>query len=731
MKSGLLFLWILIGYSSYVYSQQSFGYLKRYPPATYKAGSSVYHLVIDQQNLIYFATNQGLVEYDGERWRIIDGSRYADVRFIALAPDTTLYFAANNDFGYIDTDSSGNLLYRSLAEFLNQKKTELGEMWQVQFVRDNVYFQSYYGIYKWDKSKIEIIHLKDSYIFNVDDRLFGSSFTTLKFGPIEGDSIIPVKNYQIINDVVFQVFRSGPEMYLIATSEVGLFWYNTRLNEISKFECEADRYIIENYFFDGIRLDDNNLIFGTWEGGVILINRKGEILKKIDKSTGLPADMVYHMAVGNDDNLWLATSYGIAKLDVDSLNIFFKNSFDTNEDQVIIREVVVNKKEDVYHNWYKKQSDYTTPLTFGYSPDVIAFYYSCPDFAGEDAEYSVLLEGFDDSWSSWSGESKKEYTRLSKGEYTFRVKARDFMGRTAKETSMHFAINIPWYNTSVRFILPLLLFGVIVIGFVKYRNNRLQKLNAYLEATVENRTLDLLQQQNRLKKINAELLNSNNELDSFVYHTSHDLKAPLKSILGLISLSKNETDNKKNMEMYLEMMEKSVHKLEEFISSVIEYSLNIKSDIHQIEINFDEIIDDSLEQLNEYRNLKDIEIQRNIKINKPFYSDPKRLKIIFNNLITNAVKYHDFTKEHPFVKINIIQENNLVNIRVEDNGTGIESKFHDKIFNMFFRASEKSTGSGLGLYIVRQTIDKLNGHISMESEYGTGTTFIINLPNLS
>ena len=95
------------------------------------------------------------------------------------------------------------------------------------------------------------------------------------------------------------------------------------------------------------------------------------------------------------------------------------------------------------------------------------------------------------------------------------------------------------------------------------------------------------------------------------------------------------------------------------------------------------------------------------------------------------MKYHDFTKEHPFVKINIIQENNLVNIRVEDNGTGIESKFHDKIFNMFFRASEKSTGSGLGLYIVRQTIDKLNGHISMESEYGTGTTFIINLPNLS
>ena len=388
-------------------------------------------------------------------------------------------------------------------------------------------------------------------------------------------------------------------MYHIANSEVGLVWYNTRLNEISKFECEADRYIIENYFFDGIRLEDNNLIFGTWEGGVILINRKGEILKKIDKSTGLPADMVYHMAVGNDDNLWLATSDGIAKLDVDSLNIFFKNSFDTNEDQVIIREVVVNKKEDVYHNWYKKQSDYTTPLTFGYSPDVIAFYYSCPDFAGEDAEYAVLLEGFDDSWSSWSGESKKEYTRLSKGEYTFRVKARDFMGRTAKETSMHFAINIPWYNTSVRFILPLLLFGVIVIGFVKYRNNRLQKLNAYLEATVENRTLDLLQQQNRLKKINAELLNSNNELDSFVYHTSHDLKAPLKSILGLISLSKNETDNKNNMEMYLEMMEKSVHKLEEFISSVIKYSPNLKSDIHQTELHFDDTIYESLKQLNE------------------------------------------------------------------------------------------------------------------------------------
>ena len=226
-------------------------------------------------------------------------------------------------------------------------------------------------------------------------------------------------------------------------------------------------------------------------------------------------------------------------------------------------------------------------------------------------------------------------------------------------------------------------------------------------------------------------MNSNNELDSFVYHTSHDLKAPLKSILGLISLSQNETDNNKNLELYLEMMEKSIHKLEEFISSVIEYSLHVKADIDHNEINFEELIDESLEKLKDYRNLKEIEIQRNIKINKPFYSDPKRLKIIFNNLITNAVKYHDFTKKHLFVKIIIIQENNHVNIRVEDNGKGIDPKFHEKIFEMFFRASEKSTGSCLGLYIFKQTISKLNGTILMKSEYGTGTTFIIDLQILS
>ncbi len=730
MRIGVL-LGILIGYSSYAYSQQSVGYLKRYPPAAYQAGSSVYHLEIDSHDLIYFATNQGLVEYDGERWQIITGSEYADIRYIDQGPDSILYFAGNNDFGYVDIDSSGNLLYYSLADFLKLEKTKLGEMWQVQFVNDNIYFQSYNGIYKWDKNKIEIINLKDSYIFNIENRLYGASFATLKFGPIEGDSINPVKNYQLLNDAVFQVFRSGPETYLIATSENGLFWYDTRMNEISKFECEADKYLIDNYFFDGIRLDDNNLVFGTWEGGIILINHEGEILKKIDKSSGLLADMVYHLAVGDDDNLWLATSDGIAKLDVDSLHIYFKNSFDTSDDQVFIREVVVSEDEDVFHTWYQKPADYETTLSFGFSPDILAFYYACPDFAGENAEYSVLLEGLEESWSSWSGESKKEYTRLSEGNYTFRVKARDLIGRTAKEARMHFTINTPWYETPVRYIFALLLIGVTAIGFVKYRTNRLQKLNAHLEATVENRTRDLLQQQERLKTTNAELLNSNNELDSFVYHTSHDLKAPLKSILGLISLSKNEIDNNNDMELYLEMMEKSIHKLEEFISSIIEYSLNIKAEIDHIEVDFDEIIDESLEQLNEYRNLKDIDIQRSIKINYPFYSDPKRLKIIFNNLITNAVKYHDFTKERPFVKINIVQENNHVNIRLEDNGRGIDSKFHEKIFEMFFRASETSTGSGLGLYIVRQTINKLNGHISMESEYGTGTTFIINLPNLS
>ena len=124
-------------------------------------------------------------------------------------------------------------------------------------------------------------------------------------------------------------------------------------------------------------------------------------------------------------------------------------------------------------------------------------------------------------------------------------------------------------------------------------------------------------------------------------------------------------------------------------------------------------------------------IAREVSIQEhyPFYSDPYRLSVILNNLISNAIKYHDPVKDTPMIRITGEIQKNNVTLSFEDNGIGIEERYQPKVFEMFFRATEKNKGAGLGLYIVKEAVDKLKGEVKIESVIGKGTCFRITIPN--
>jgi signal transduction histidine kinase len=233
---------------------------------------------------------------------------------------------------------------------------------------------------------------------------------------------------------------------------------------------------------------------------------------------------------------------------------------------------------------------------------------------------------------------------------------------------------------------------------------------------------ELLEQKNR------ELQKTNLELDHFVYSAAHDLRAPLTSLLGLINLTKQESQDVQ-ITTYMNFMEKSIKKLDGYIKDIIAYSRNQRTDIEGKEINFKKLINSTFANFSYLEGANYVIKSLNINHDIPFYSDKQRIQIILNNLISNALKYFDKFKVQPFVNINInITETSAI-IRIQDNGVGIHDFYQDKIFNMFFRASETSEGSGLGLYIVKETVTKLNGTISVESIFGQGTTFLIEIPN--
>jgi PAS domain S-box-containing protein len=237
----------------------------------------------------------------------------------------------------------------------------------------------------------------------------------------------------------------------------------------------------------------------------------------------------------------------------------------------------------------------------------------------------------------------------------------------------------------------------------------------------------LAAQEEELKATLEELSERNFELDQLMYKTSHDLRSPLSSILGLVHLA-NLDGNKENHIDYLNKIEDRIKKLDEFIKSMLNYARVNRSEVVYEDIDLDEIVESCVQELQYLENFAAVKVRIAVTKNVKFKSDPLRIKIIFANVISNAYKYYNPTVKS-YLKINAQVTNEKVEIDFQDNGIGIKKEYLDRIFDMFYRATEKSQGSGLGMYIVKQAVDKLKGSIKAKSVYGTGTTINITLPN--
>jgi signal transduction histidine kinase len=226
---------------------------------------------------------------------------------------------------------------------------------------------------------------------------------------------------------------------------------------------------------------------------------------------------------------------------------------------------------------------------------------------------------------------------------------------------------------------------------------------------------------------NAQLAKANAELDRFVYSASHDLRAPLSSILGLVEvfhLSQDETERKK----VVSLIQARANKLDEFIQEILDYSRNSRVEIKSQSVNGLALVQEIIEGLRYSKNFEKILIDIDAQSDCTVRTDPERLKVILNNLLANALKYHDADKSQPFVRITFTKSKAFWSVTVEDNGIGIGSDHHPRIFDMFYRAHESSEGSGLGLYIVKEAAERMGGSVSMKSELGLGSVFTVEFP---
>jgi len=228
---------------------------------------------------------------------------------------------------------------------------------------------------------------------------------------------------------------------------------------------------------------------------------------------------------------------------------------------------------------------------------------------------------------------------------------------------------------------------------------------------------------------NEELIKINKELDKFVYSASHDLRAPIASLLGLIEVARLEK-NMDSITRLLNMQEKSLLRLDRFIKDIVDHSRNTRLPVECESINFEKMLQMTMEQFQFMDNVNKIRTKIIVDQEEKFFTAPSRLEIVLNNLISNSLKYADMQKDDPFIEVQIKSNSRSAEIKVIDNGEGIPTDSKSRVFDMFYRATANGPGSGLGLYIVKEAVGKIGGTINVNSEYGKGTEFVVNIPNL-
>ena len=252
-------------------------------------------------------------------------------------------------------------------------------------------------------------------------------------------------------------------------------------------------------------------------------------------------------------------------------------------------------------------------------------------------------------------------------------------------------------------------------------NQELKETNANLDSLVKKRTDALVRALNKVKE-------SKEELENFVYRASHDLKGPTARLLGLVQVAKIDKAALEKMDLlnHLESVTQGMDKIVE--NFIYVYT------IHQAQVNresllFGQILDEAISKAKSLPGAEGIEISSALEGNDTMISDPFLLKLIINNLVENAITFHKTPdSEDRFVRIQTSTDKKTFHLNVEDNGTGIAEEAKEKIFDMFFRGSTLSKGNGLGLYLVKKAIEKLDGEIRVDCERDSYTSFFVTLP---
>ena len=227
-------------------------------------------------------------------------------------------------------------------------------------------------------------------------------------------------------------------------------------------------------------------------------------------------------------------------------------------------------------------------------------------------------------------------------------------------------------------------------------------------------------------RLNNSLIKTNHELDNFIYIVSHDLRSPLLSTKGLIDLAHMKIDEREQVLKYLGLAGKSINNLDHIIHEILAYSQNARTEIKEEEFELKDVVKDVFDGLR-FSAGSGFSFREEYSGDTKIRCDKTRLSTVLRNVVSNSVKYKKKEISNPFVYLRFENTNNQSSISITDNGEGIPTESQHRVFDMFYRGTSSANGTGLGLYICKEMLEKMNARFSISSNPGEGTTFNIQL----
>lgn len=529
--------------------------------------------------------------------------------------------------------------------------------------------------------------------------------------------------FNFIPDIQITIYdiHAEPDGSLLIASSLGLFNYSSsKVTALSKPD--------QSFIVKAIQKDETGRLWLGSEKGLVMMS-EGQFTSYY-KQDGLPNSTISERAIAfdKDQRVWVGTASGLAYWQ----NLSVKTG---NTPRPYILKVMISGREKTVPEIKQLVGN------VDFETEFISLSY--PD----RMEYQTRLIGFENEWSDPGSHNSIRYTNLPPNDYTLQVRARQSGYFWSPITELTFSVRPPWYRTWWMYIIYVIS-AVIVVFLISVAQHRkkIRKLNERqkeLERVVSERTKDLNEEKEttlkllketekakkEIERVNDDLRNANQLKSDLLSIAAHDLKNPLSSIIGFSRMIKDENENPQVSHMVNIIYESSLRMLKliaDILDSVTIESSKLKLNVGSFDIS--ELCRKVVENNIHTAKMKNQRISTNIAEQIIINGDEKWLREALDNVLSNAIKYSPKGKN---IYVNLEDPGKCVKFSVRDEGPGLTEDDKKNLFQKFTRLSAQPTGgessTGLGLSIVKEIITLHNGKIWAESQYGNGSTFIIEL----